>query len=189
MAKLSEWEKKGREHAQMLADQLNGAPGYAALTHKTEREKDPDGIKPVIVGEPQWWKNLAPRARKHVDAAKSVIAALMADEAEDSAALRKAMNDFSGAVDGLKVMLTWEPSAGEYRLNRAIPGDQEEKYPFPTTVMALGFTTYWERYRGTVQMGVCHQCGTVYVKPKHGRKTRYCSDACRQKAFRERHKE
>jgi len=37
-------------------------------------------------------------------------------------------------------------------------------------------------------LGICHECNRIYLKRKHGTKSRYCSRACGQKAWRERKK-
>ncbi|MGB2982643.1 MAG: hypothetical protein WBC63_02145, partial [Candidatus Bipolaricaulia bacterium] len=83
----------------------------------------------------------------------------------------------------------WTKSLGEYRLVMQFSADTEEEHPFVTASVALAFFDYWSRHRQIVHLGVCRQCHKVYLKAKHGRKTRYCSAAHRQRAFRERHKE
>lgn len=37
------------------------------------------------------------------------------------------------------------------------------------------------------QVAECEQCGQLFIRPAMGRPARYCSDACRQKAHRQRH--
>ncbi len=127
----------------------------------------------------------------HFAVAQAISRALLADEDEDEDALDAAMSALSKFVKGITVQLEWVKSLGEYRLGRELLGGEEEdaRHPFVTTVVALSFMEYWERYRDVVRLGVCRQCSRVYVKAKHGRKTRYCSGACRQKAYRERQKE
>jgi len=188
MAELTPWEKKARELAEVLAKQADQALSYAMMVHTSASEEEREKLGPLRLDEPKFWRNLVPAARKHIEVASAVGRAIRADEDGDENGLRDAMKDLGAFVEGMTVRLSWKPDAGEYRLFQEFTSDLEE-YPFITAGLALSFAEYWERYRDTVHLGVCRQCSSVYVKPKHGRKTRYCSGACRQKAYRARQKE
>jgi hypothetical protein len=54
------------------------------------------------------------------------------------------------------------------------------KYGVPMIIEA------YHEYYGTGAK--CDQCGRTFTQPKKGRNKRYCSDACRQKAYRWRNK-
>ena len=189
LARIEAWEQRIRDQTESLARQLNDAPGYSLLTHHTAHSDKPDAIPPANPDAPNWWKRLVPVARKHFEVFRAITAALIADEDEDEAAIDEAMSQLADFIEGLRVGVEWTKNLGEYRVAMQFGADTEERHPFATTSMVLAFFDYWSRHREIVHLGVCRQCGTVYLKAKHGRKTRYCSSACRQRAFRERHKE
>jgi len=188
MAELTPWEKKARELAETLAKQADHAVSYAMMTHSSASEEEREGLGPLRLDEPNWWRNLVPTARKHIEVAGAIYRAIRADEDANEEGVRDAMKDLGDFIEGMSVRLSWRPDAGEYRLSRELTSALED-HPFITAGLALSFVEYWERYRDAVHLGVCRQCSRVYVKPKHGRKTRYCSGACRQKAYRARQKE
>ena len=188
MAQVSAWEKRMRDAAGRLAKSVNQSSSFAMLTHETTRLGDPENVPEVVEEGVGWWKSLSEPARTHMEVAHAIAAAVIADEEENEEGLREAMQVFSRFISDLSVSLNWRHDGHDYSLHKSHDVN-DAKHPLITTMMALTFANYWEQARGTIHLGLCRQCGNLYVKPKHGRKTRYCSGACRQKAYRARQKE
>ena len=192
MAKLQPAEERIRKDLESFVDNLNRVPSIALSTHWMERFQGRRDL-PVIDPEndPKWREKLVEPARKHFKVWEAIVAAIKAEEAEDEKALEEAVEPLRRMIDGTAVTLHTEWQEGQLRLIRRIDPDQEgiEEKPFPAFVLADRYLEYLERHRELAHLGVCRQCGEAYLKPKHGRKTRYCSPACRQKAFRRRRAE
>lgn len=188
MAKIEPWEQRIREQAEELAMKLNNAFPYALMLHEDARARDPDHVPVVYPEDASSLSRLVGRARKLLNVGEAINTAIVADEEGDEDALKKAMQVLTEFTEGLAVKLAWVKRVDGYVLSREHMASEED-YPFLATVLMLGFADYWERYKDIVHLGVCRQCSTVYVKAKHGRKMRYCSRACQQKAYRKRRKE
>ena len=188
MAKMELWEKRIRESMEGLARQLNGAPSVAIIEHETAREDDPEHIPPLNFNDPKWRLKLAPKAKKLATVSDCITKAIAAEEEGDEARFDEAMRPIAEFTDGMLVQLEWSKGPRGYQLTRE-PKSPEEERPFVASVLVVWWAEYLMRYREIVHLGVCRQCGNVYLKPKHGQKQRYCSRACSQKAYRERKKE
>ena len=188
MAKIEPWEHKIRQQAKEFARRLNYAPTLAHMTHEQARVKGGDRIPVVYPDEPDWTSKLVGCARKIADVAAAITMAIEADEGENDEVLGDAMKVLADFTEGLSVTLRWVRKFEDYALSREQTAEEED-HPLIATGMMLGFADYWQRDKDIVHLGVCRQCLNVYVKPKHGRKMRYCSRACQQKAYRKRRKE
>ena len=187
MAKIAEWEAEIRETVEGLASQINGGWSLALLEHETRRREDPENVPAINPQDPAWTEKLVPMARRMVDVWSAVVRAIQAEEEGDAAEYERAMRKLSAFIDGMNVKLNWSRGPRGYHLATQ-HSDDPERYPFAATAWALGFMEYVTVYSPIVHLGVCRQCMTVYLKPKHGQKMRYCSHACAQKAYRKRKK-
>ncbi|MFC2081572.1 hypothetical protein ACFLR0_00095 [Candidatus Bipolaricaulota bacterium] len=116
------------------------------------------------------------------------MGAIHTEEDGDIKAFRRAVQPVSEFYNGCRVRLGVSWQGDEIRVNRDFLEEESEK-PFVAFVLADRFFEYITRYKEIVHLGVCRLCGKVYLKPKHGQKSRYCSSSCKQKAYRQRKKE
>jgi len=193
MAKIEAWEERTREEMEEFARQINSASTYALAVHAFAHEDDPENVPavdPDDLDDPKILDRLVPAARKHVLISTAIWMVIKAEEDEDSETLQKAMSHVISYTKGMTVTLGWIINESGYRLSRVlepvIDEKGEEKHPLVTSSLIFSLDDYLTRYRDIVHLGVCRHCGDVYLKPKHGRKQRYCSRACQQKAYRER---
>jgi len=186
MPKLTDWERKVREDLEGFARQVNSAPSMAVMAQMMAHERDPEHVPEVDPGLPGWQERLTPKARKILDVGEAIRAVIRAEEEEDLEALHRAMRPITDISDGLTVKMRWVYGKYGYVFSREVDPNEEERYPFLAMVPVDNLDTYLNRYNKIARLGVCHFCGKVYVKPKHGQKTRYCSDSCKLKAYRKR---
>jgi hypothetical protein len=185
MKKLAQWERKKREQASAFADRVNGAEAWALDSHEAAVEMEVKGASPIAPGDPKWRAKLLPAEETHLEVAAAVKAYLLAAEAGDQAACGSALDPFGRLLNGrqLEVYVATDGKGHFWRQPRPLkaPGS------FPQTeAMVDDFFEYVERTSEFLNLGVCHQCGKVYLKTKQGAKMLYCSRACGQKAYRER---
>ena len=188
MAKIEPWEQRIRGEMERFVHQLGIAIDMAVHTHYMHQRSDPDNIPELDFRDPSWVGKLVQPARKIIDIQYAIREAIRVEEDGDQDAFGKATKPISEFVDGMMVRLQSVWSGGEIRLSHEHTSDEKER-PFVAFVLVEWFFDYEMRYKDVVHLGVCRQCRKAYVKPKHGQKTRYCSPACRQKAYRERKKE
>jgi len=189
MAKIEPWEQRIRDEMEKFAYQLNIAFSVAIHTHYGRKLDDPDNVPELDFNDTKKFiDQLVPRARKLLEIQSAIRTAIRAQEDGDQKAFSKATKPISVFVDGMTVRLQSYWSADEIRLSHEHISDEDER-PFIAAVLVDWFFDYQMRYKDFVHLGACRQCNKVHVKPKHGQKTRYCSAACRQKAYRERKKE
>lgn len=184
MAKIEAWEQRIRDDMELFANQLNIARDYALTVHAAEREEDPDHLSHVAANDPTLFERLVKPARTHLLISETIKMVIEAREDEDSELLHQAMKAITLFTQGMTVSLEWTYAENGYRMSRVFPQEGDEKHPFVTAALVFRLDDYLARYHGMVHLGVCRYCGTVYLKPKHGRKQRYCSRACQQKAYR-----
>ena len=189
MAKIEPWEQRIRDDMEKFAHQLNIAFSMAIHTHYMYKEKDPGNVPDLDFNHPEkFLDQLVPPARKLVEIQSAIRTAIRAQEDGDQKAFIKATKPISEFVDGMTVRLQSSWSGDEIRLSYEHISDEAQR-PFLAFAPIEWFFDYQMRYKDVVHLGVCRQCNTVHLKPKHGQKMRYCSAACRQKAYRERKKE
>jgi len=190
MAKIEAWEERIRDEMEEYAQQLNSAFTYALTVHALAHEQDPENVTAVDPKDPKLLDKLVPAARTHFLLSEAIWMVIKAEEDEDAETLHRAMRHVSSYTEGMTVTLGWIRNERGYRLSRDLKSELdekgEEKHPFVTSSLVFSLDDYLTRYRDIVNLGVCRHCGDVYLKPKHGRKQRYCSRACQQKAYRER---
>jgi hypothetical protein len=169
-----------------FANQLNGAPGLVHDWHESARAKDPENVPAVNPEDPNFIGKLAHTARQLLLVSSSAKAAIQCEEDEDLTRRQKAMKGIADFANGMLVRTQWEPSTdGRYHLKKLLESP-EETHPLVVAYLVFTLDDYLNQYRDIVHLGVCRVCGTVYLKPKHGQKMRYCSNSCRQKAYRKR---
>ena len=189
MAKIEPWEQRMRDEMEKFSHQLNIAFSVAIRTHYEHKRDDPDNVPDLDFSHPEkFLDQLVPPARKLVEIQSAIRTAIRAQEDGDHKAFSKAAKPISEFVDGMTVRLQSYWSGDEIRLSHEHISD-EAKRPFLAFGLVEWFFDYQMRYKDVVHLGVCRQCNMVHLKPKHGQKMRYCSAACRQKAYRERKKE
>jgi len=189
MAKIEPWEQRVRDEMGKFAYQVNIAFEIALHIHNMRKRDDPDSVPELdfkdakkLVGQ------LVPPARMLLDIQFAIRTAIRAQEDGDQKAFIEATRPISEFVDGMKVGLQSYWVRDEIRLSHDHISDEDER-PFNAAVLVDWFFEYQMRYKDLVHLGVCRQCNKVHLKPKHGQKMRYCSAACRQKAYRKRKKE
>lgn len=189
MAKIEAWEERIRGDMAEFANQLNIAPPYARIVHDSQRRENPDTIPALDPEDPEWPDKLVPAAKTHLLIATVIKLIIKAMEDEDQDFIHRAMKRISEFTDGIRVSLQWSLNEDTYRITRLYDEENEPERPFVTATLVFWLDDYMGRYKDLVEIGVCRVCDKVYLKPKHGRKQRYCSRACQQKAYRERAKE
>ena len=189
MAKIEPWEQRLREWHEEFARQVNNAWPLVFLTHDTARAADPDNV-PLLDTEndAKWMDKLVQPARQLLDVSSSIAGSIYAEEEGNIDAFKRAVQPVSDFFNGCRVKLSVSWSQGEIQVNRDFLEDESEK-SFVAFVLADWFFEHITRYKDTVHLGVCRLCPKVYVKPKHGQKSRYCSASCKHKAYRKRKKE
>jgi len=189
VAKIEAWEERIRSDMMLFSDQLNGALAYARIVHESQRSKDPDSVQALDPEDPKWSEKLVPVAHTHALVSTVIKIIIKAMEDEDQDLIHRAMQKISEFTEGIQVSLQWNLSDGIYRLTRLYDPRNEPEKPFVTASVVFSLADYMGRYKDILELGVCRVCDNVYLKPKHGRKQRYCSRSCQQKAYRERLKE
>jgi len=185
MKKLAQWERKKRQQAAAFAEQVNGAEDCVFLGHGALVQMDPDRVSPLSAGDPHWREKLDPAGKSYLKLAEAMKAFLRADEKGDQEARDKAMEPFGRFFHGRKmaVYVATDGHGHYWRSPRPLEPAGDLAYPH---AFVDDFFEYLEHWSDFLNLGVCHQCGKAYLKPKHGAKMRYCSRACGQKAYRER---
>jgi len=185
VAKIEGWEQRIRDDMERFAYQLNIAPGIALEMHAAAREEDPENIPEVSPEDSRVFDKLVKPARQHLLISEMVKAVIAAEEEEDTAAVKKAMRPVMEFTEGMTLRPRWVISDNRFRMSRELDAEDDE-HPLVAASLVLWLDDYLNRHHGVVHLGVCRSCGAVYLKPKHGRKQRYCSRACQQRAYRER---
>lgn len=189
MAKIEPWEQRVRDGMAQFAKDLNRAFGLALAMQDIAHNKDPEHVPSVDLGNAKTFTRLVEPARIHLVVSEAIKKVIAAQEDEDAESIHKAMKPVVEFTEGIKVELQWIYGPEGYRINRNYEPEDDAKQPFVTAVLVFALGEYLSRYQDLVHLGVCRQCGTAYLKPKHGRKQRYCSRACQQKAYRVRRAE
>jgi hypothetical protein len=188
MAKIEPWEERIRDEMAEFANQLNNAPQLAMLTHDSARAQDPDHVPEIDWEAPGVIEKLVQPARQLLLVSQSAKLVIQSVEDDDLALRHKGMKYIVEFSDGMVVRMSWVFSDGQYHMDKVLESP-EETHPLVVASLVFGLDNYLNRYRDIVHLGVCRVCRTAYLKPKHGQKMRYCSPACRQKAYRKRHEE
>jgi hypothetical protein len=189
VAKIEPWEQRLRMSLEQFAYQVNDTWPVMMLTHYNAPGVDPDDIPTLdFENDDNWMDKLVKPARQLFDVWKSIVGCIHAEEERDTDAFNRAVQPLSDFFDGCRVEMSVVWDQGEIRVNRDFLEDESEK-SFVAFALADRFLEYVTRQKDIVHLGVCGLCRQVYVKPKHGQKARYCSAACKQKAFRKRRKE
>jgi len=188
MAKIDAWEGKVRAHMNRFARDVNRALGYAIHLHNASHRYDPERVSLLGFDDVKWPEKLAKPAKKIARVSVAIKRAIRAEEDGDQQAFDNAMQPIIELTNRIHVWLEWTRSEGKYQLQRNHEGPEEE-YPFYASLLVLDFDDYLRQYNEFLHLGICRQCAKLYLKPKHGAKSRYCSRACGQKAYRERKKE
>jgi len=190
MARIEAWEARIRGDMAKFVHRLNLAPGLAMRWHESEREKDPEHVAEVDPNAPGALAKLTEPARRLLLVSQAAKLAIAAEEEEpvDFDHLHKVMHPIVDFTDNMMVKMRWSFSEGQYHFDKVLESP-EETHPLLVASLTLALDDYFNRNRDLVHLGVCRVCKTAYLKPKHGQKMRYCSPACRQKAYRKRHEE
>ncbi len=187
MAKIESWEERIRGDMAEFAKQTNIAYSVAFAMHADALARDPEHVKVLNFDSPAFIDQMIKPAHDLfvvAEMARRVIE-LEEEEQDDLERRHKLMKPIVEFTDGMSVSLEWEFSQGEYKLGRVLAGSDED-HPLVTAYLVFCLDDYLNRYRGLVHLGSCRSCRRVYLKPKHGQKMRYCSPACRQRAYRKR---
>lgn len=187
MAKIEAWEGKVRSHMEQFVREVNDAWQYALHHHSFAHDRDPEHVPALDFNDPKWPETLTEPAKKIIRVGNAIKEATRAEEEGGEGALHKAMEPIIEFTKGTQVELEWAYTHTGYQLQRNYETEEEE-HPFYASVLVSSFADYLMRYNTFLHLGVCRQCGKLYLKPKHGQKSRYCSHACGQKAYRERKK-
>jgi len=188
MNKIDAWESKVRAHMNQFARQVNDALGFAIHHHNASYTQDPKHVSLLAFDDPKWPEKLTKPAKKIARVSIAIKQAIRAEEEGDQQAFDNAMQPIIEFTNGMHVRLEWTRSEGKYQLQRNHEGPEEE-YPFYASLLVLDLADYLVQYNEFLHLGICRHCAKLYLKPKHGAKSRYCSRACGQKAYRERKKE
>ena len=188
MARTSEWEKEVRQGLRRLAKWVNEADWHALVEQTVAHEKNPTNVPLLDLDDPAWPKSLVPAAKRFHEIGQAIRRAIYAEEAGDKDALHEALQPIVEYMKGWKVEPQLTISGDSIRLWMEVE-DKEEERPLHASTMVLEFAHYLDKYNRDFHLGVCRQCGKVYLKPKFGGKSLYCSKACTQKAYRERKQE
>jgi hypothetical protein len=184
MAKIEPWEQRVRDEMETFVFHLNNADGAALGMHDMAQQADPENVPDVSTSDPKWRSKLIPLARKHLEVASAVKDVIFTLEEEaPGEELHEAMRPIIRFTFGLEVALEWSVLHYQYRLMRDLKEGSEKTHPLETTGLVFALDSYMDRYFDLVHLGICRHCGIAYVKPKHGRKQRYCSRSCQQKAY------
>lgn len=188
MAKIEPWEERIRNEMTEFANQLNYGFGLALAWHESARAQDPDHVPAVNREDPRWIDKLTLPARHLFLVSQSAKVVIQSVEDDDLEQRHKGMKYIVGFSDGALVKMRWVFSDGQYHFDKFLE-TPEETHPFVVASLVFELDKYLNRYRDIVHLGICRVCKTAYLKPKHGQKMRYCSPACRQKAYRKRQDE
>jgi hypothetical protein len=187
MAKIEPWEERIRKDMEEFAYQLNIAYALALMWQDMAAQDDLEHVESVDLQTPGFVGKLIKPARDLFIVSQMIKQVIELDEEEQDNPehRRKVMQPIIDFTNGMQVSLDWTVSQGRYRLNRVLAADDDD-HPLQTTYLVFCLDEYLNRYKDLVHLGNCRLCHTIYLKPKHGQKMRYCSAACRQKAYRQR---
>lgn len=185
MAKIEAWEQRIRDEMKMFAFQLNMAEDTALGARYMVQQADPDNVPELDHSDPKWTNCLVEPAQQHMHVAAAIKQAIQVVEEEGSGEqLYEAMKPVIRFTYGLEVTLEWSVLHYKCRLVRDLTKGNEETHPHYMVALVFWLDDYLGRYRELLHLGVCRHCHSAYLKPKHGKKQRYCSRACQQKAYR-----
>lgn len=187
MAKLEPWEKRLRAEFRNYVGEVNTCRWLFRYVHETARGKDPSIPDADPDRDPKSAVKLTKFAKQIWDMWTSITDSIRAEEDGDAVAFKEAASPLVDFIDGVKMKLAVGWKGDQLTTSRLMDEAPEEKHPHAAKV-ADGFIKYEIDHKEVIHLGVCRQCGNVYLKPKHGQKMRYCSGVCRQKAYRERKK-
>jgi len=184
MAKIEAWEARIRDSMETFVFHLNNAGNAALGMHDMAQQADPDNVHDVDPAKPKWTDQLAPLAKTHLEVASGIKQAIAVLEEEGRGEkFHAAMRPVLRFTFGLEVALEWNILHYQYRLQRILKEGREKTHPIETAGLVFALDEYINRYFDLVHLGICRHCGIAYLKPKHGRKQRYCSRSCQQKAY------
>ena len=195
MAKDTEWKKKVRKEMRQLATLVNDTIWVTVAGHDLLQPQYPAQYRKLDHKDPNLFDKLTDDEKKTIRISLAIKDVVRAEEKGDEQARQEALKPIQEYLQGRPVWLVLSAESGHDFLTFAEqdPAKPEivEEFkgrPFYASVMVFSFGKYLEWYKEYLgqHLGVCRQCNKVYLKPKHGADSRYCSGACSQKAYRER---
>ena len=195
MAKDSEWKKRVRKDMRQIAALVNDTIWATVAGHNLLQPQYPANYRKLDLKDPSLFDKLTDDEKKTIRMSVAIKDVVRAEEKGDEKARQEALKPIQEYLKDRPVWLVLSAESGHDFLTFAEqdPAKPEivEEFkgrPYYVSVMVLSFAKYLEWYKEYLgqHLGVCRQCDKVYLKPKYGADSRYCSRACTQKAYRER---
>jgi len=172
-----------REWVEAFVERLNRAPFYALLLQEQAHMRDPTHYADPKQGTPIPEDKRYPGAVDLAQVTSIVRGLIGALERGDKVEIERALKPAQEYLSRVLVQPSLRFEEGELKV---VYEDKTEGREFFATALLLDFLVYLQHYADDVKLGICRHCGKVFVKPKHGAQAVYCSNACKQRAYRER---
>ena len=194
MGKDTEWKKRVRKEMRQIATLVNDTIWVMVAGHDLLQPQYPANYRKLELKDPSLCDKLTDDEKKTIRLSVAIKDVVRAEEQGDEKARQQALKPIHEYLKDQPVWLVLSTRDGHDSLTFTeqdpIKPEIVKEFkgrPLYASVMVFSFVKYLEWYKEFLgqHLGVCRQCDKVYLKPKYGADSRYCSRACTQKAYRE----